>query len=327
MSELEVLRRMAPATSAPSPSGYERAAARLDLRIRQEARPRLRRRLLRPGLGLVACAAVLASVLAGLSTRTTESAAAPVLERAAAAARAQEATPLAPGEYLYIRSINGYLATRSDAPSYSVLIPQVREVWLGRSNGRLRETSGKPVFLSARDRARWVASGRPPLSGGDVPGDVRIRSRALDLPSDPDAAYARLEAQARAKDSSFAWAMFQLIGDGFRELRTTPAQRAALYAAAARVPGIELVGNVSDRAGRAGVAIAVRDDAGNARLQLIVDPKTGVLLGEEEVVLEGNAYGYPAGTIIGYATYTQTAVVDGDNTRPAGVPSAAAATR
>jgi len=85
---------------------------------------------------------------------------------------------------------------------------------------------------------------------------------------------------------------------------------------AARIPGVELVGPVSDRAGRAGIAVAMRDEANRIRHMLIFDPETSALLGEEEIVLEGNVLDYPEGTVIGYATYLESAVVDEIKKRP-----------
>jgi len=326
VSELHVLRRSAPATAAPSEAARARALALLEGRIRSERHadrpvartPPLPRRALVPVLAAAAVAA--AAVVAVVATRTTEPAAAAVLERAAEAARGHAPPLPGPGEYLYVRSVDASLATRVDEPSYSVLLPHVREVWLGPGSGRMRTTTGAPTFLSERDRARWIAAGRPPLPGATRVGDTRIRSRRSAVPADPAAAYAHLEAQARTKDSSFAWAMFQLVGGEFRHMLTTPAQRAALYAAAARVPGIDLVGDVTDRVGRSGVAIAVLTDDATARLQLVVDPGSGRLLAEEEVVLEGNAFAYPAGTVIAHTTYTHVELVDGVDARPAGAP-------
>jgi hypothetical protein len=54
------------------------------------------------------------------------------------------------------------------------------------------------------------------------------------------------------------------------------------------------------------------------RHMLIFDPETAVLLGEEQSTLEGNQLGYEEGTVIGYATYVETAVVDSDRERPRG---------
>jgi hypothetical protein len=49
---------------------------------------------------------------------------------------------------------------------------------------------------------------------------------------------------------------------------------------------------------------------------LILDPDTGILLAEQEVTLEHNAFGVTAGRVVGSATYLSTAIVDGPRARP-----------
>jgi hypothetical protein len=103
-----------------------------------------------------------------------------------------------------------------------------------------------------------------------------------------------------------------------RYLTATPAQRAALYEVAARIPGVELVGRVTDPVGRNGMAVAMTSGADGLRHMLVLDPDTGELLSEEQRVLDENEFGYPAGTRIGYATYVDVAIVDSDRERPRG---------
>jgi hypothetical protein len=60
----------------------------------------------------------------------------------------------------------------------------------------------------------------------------------------------------------------------------------------------------------------MRDTANGIRHTLIFDPETSALLGEEESVLAGNVFDYPEGTVIGFATYLESAVVDAIKERP-----------
>ncbi len=201
--------------------------------------------------------------------------------------------------------------------AWTVLVPRVRELWWGRSGGHLHETSGEPQFLSAGDRARWVAVGRPDLT--DVAPSLSVSLppfTRLDLPSDPDALYAQLEKDATGRGNGLSSEMLTLVGDALRETNATPAQRAALYTVAARIPGVELVGDVTDQNGRAGQAVAIDDDVNKTRLTLTFDPETSALLAEEQVVLAGNAHGYPAGTRIAHATYAPPVLVDSPDARP-----------
>lgn len=333
MPELDLLRRIAPEATAPSADAYVRARAAMLERIEPAARrpaQRSRRRWVLPAAGLAATAAATAAVFLSVGTGGEGVAsAASVLRDAAATALEQEpAATLGPDQYLYTRSTNAYLTTVVNGDGqdeqYSALVPNDREIWLARDGtGWLHQTSGEPVFLSERDREAWIAAGRMdlqgamnlPLENNDVP-DVPMRS--LDLPSDPDALYERLKTDAGDAGTSLENEMFVLVGDALRELHTTPEQRAGLFEVAARIPGVELVGEVEDPVGRAGIAVAKRDETNKIRHTLIFDPETSALLAEEEVVLDGNWAGYAAGTVIGWAAYLESTVVDEVRTRPGG---------
>jgi hypothetical protein len=280
-------------------------------------RVRPRRRLALSVAALTAAAAVtaVAVLLGGGSHGTERASAATALRHAAAVARRQRGLVLRPGRYLYVKSIDAYLGTDTDSPSFSFLTPHVREIWIGADGGRIREHSGPRRFLSERDRRNWIAHGRPSL-GEPSTSETRIRPRPLDLPSDPDELYRRLEQESVGHGNSIPDEMLQLVGNSLRETNASPAQRAALYAVAARIPGVELVGAVTDALGRSGVAVARDDDHAKIRYTLVFDPKTAALLAEEQVVLPGNALGYPAGTRIGYATYVQSGIVDSLGARP-----------
>jgi hypothetical protein len=283
--------------------------------------PRPARRHRRPlvaGVAGLAAALAAATVVGALVSRGTGTAsAATVLRHAATAAGGQQPLVPGPGQYVYTKSVDAYLDTVGDGPHpYSALVAHTREIWLGPSGGRLHETSGAPQFLSERDRAAWIAAGRPALDG--PVSDTEIDpSQPVDLPSDPDALWERLRRDAAGHGSGLYTEMFTLVGDSLRETAITPAQRAALYVVAARIPGVQLLGDVTDSAGRPGVAVAMDNDVNRDRSTLVLDPKTGALLAEEDVVLAGNAMGYPAGTRIGSATYLVQGIVDSDTARPA----------
>jgi RNA polymerase sigma-70 factor (ECF subfamily) len=110
--------------------------------------------------------------------------------------------------------------------------------------------------------------------------------------------------------------MFTRLGDHLRETNISPRQRAALYEVAAKIPGVELVGRVRDPVGRTGLAVAMTYPSSGTRAMLVIDPETGVLLAEQNVTLADNFYGYPAGTVVGHATYVVTRMVDAVGDRP-----------
>jgi hypothetical protein len=277
-----------------------------------------RRTWLLPAGGLAAAAAAAAIVFVGVGGNGGETAsAATVLREAAVIARQQAATPEpGPGEFLYVKHVSAYLSVfpEGDAP-FAALVPRVQEFWFRPAGGRVVQTSGRPEFLSERDRRNWIAAGRPelrePEHSGPYPAPERLR-----LPSNPDRLYERLEREAAGHSEGVHPEMFTLVGDALRDGGATPAQRAALYEVAARIPGVELLGEVTDPGGRPGIAVAMRHEVDGILETLVFDPDTSALLAEEDRTLAENEFGYAEGTVIGYATYHNVAIVDSKRERP-----------
>jgi hypothetical protein len=311
--------------------------------VRPRSRP-ARRWLIAAGLAAIGAVVTFAIGVGPSSEGVTPAAAA--LRDAAAAARTQDAIP--PGRYLYVRSENASLAfgivpiDPSDVEGATLecceaLVPHVRELWLGDHTGdaRLHERSaGAFQFLSDEEERRWIELGRPkleaktPFSG--ILAGIPARSwyqGPLDLPSDADAVYelfrrnAEAATQAPGVPVSIGLEMFVALSDVLREARATPEQRAAVYEALARVPGVKLLGEVTDRFGRQGtaVAIAAEDNEPSGflfRHVLVFDPRTANLLEERREVLPGNRHrGLLAGMIEAYATY-EYAIVGAVGERP-----------
>jgi hypothetical protein len=321
MSELDLIRDLYP-DRALDPGARERVRSAVAARTVERRHPSwLRQRRLVPALGTVVVAAAVASAVflfTGTSGIDT-AAAARVLRQAALNVRQEPGlTSLGPDQYLYTKSTNEYLdtvATRSG--SYSLIAPHTREIWLRRDGtGWLHQVGGAPRFLSERDRQAWIAAGRPVVDSGAM--DTILQNSdaptapmsSLDIPTDPDALYAKLQHDASGFGSRTNAEMFVMIGDDLRENYTTPAQRAALFEAAARISGIVLVSGTRDATGRLADAVAMDDDTNHVRMALLFDPQTRALLGEQDALLSGNELGYPAGTVIGTAAYLAQNVVD-----------------
>lgn len=85
--------------------------------------------------------------------------------------------------------------------------------------------------------------------------------------------------------------------------------RAALYKAAALIPGVTIVDRQANLDGRTGIAIGIPGEI--SRQEIIIDPATGLLIGERTVLLKTtpDIPAFPAGTATAW-TAIKTSVVD-----------------
>jgi hypothetical protein len=329
MDEIELLRELR--AGLPGARGETRAVARARLGSRIESseragrphaalwrRPRLK--LAIAGLGL---AALLIALPIGIFGGSGEAppAVAQVLRQTAEIAATQEPVAPGPGQYLFARSKTAYVRATGGSGEWSVLVPSERQVWIsfdGSRRGRVREVSGKPRFVSTDQRAAWVAAGSPPLPRAGRVEDSTLSSGgfidASDLPRDPAALRHLIEArEIRGVEGPPGEAeTFTLIGDMLRETYLPAEVRAAIYELTAELPGVELLGEVEDPVGRSGTGIAFTDRRRGTRHELIFDPETSALLGERESTVGPAVFGFraPPGTLIGYAAYLESKVVD-----------------
>lgn len=246
-----------------------------------------RRRIL--GVAAAACLAALVALAVTSGSTSSTTAAAAVLERLAQVAEHQNAvTPPAAGRYLYVDSLQSNEAlTVGRAQQCVALVPERRQIWIRADGaGRLLETTGEPSYTSAHDRA--VCAQMHALSGPGT-SDSWFAPRCLTLGlasalppgslSDPAALLRemrRLDGGPRTPAEDFVH-----IGDFLRESDDSPALRAAIYRAAATIPGVRLLGLTADHLGRRGIGIGYASHGSLS--ELIFDPNTSALLGEQTV--------------------------------------------
>jgi hypothetical protein len=269
-------------------------------------------------------------------------AAAKVLHAAARVAEKQPHAPVPPDVYRYTKSKDAYRghydacsttppiqmtcpAPPPDDWEFSVLMPHTREIWIAPDgSGRLRVQSGQPKFFGPEDEAEWEAAGRPPFDGPAMsddsfgPGGLSFTDFS-EYSTDPDELYDQIRSKAEGYGPSTDAEMFVLVGDLLRETLAPPDLRAALFRVAAKIPDVELVGNVTGPAVRNGIAVArTSDDAGFLeRNELVFDPDTSELLAERQVLLERVDWAdAEPGTVIGYAVYLSSGVVETTSDRP-----------
>ena len=102
------------------------------------------------------------------------------------------------------------------------------------------------------------------------------------LPSDPHALLAMIYRIERGHGPGPDQEAFVTIGDLLRDKIAPPKATAALYRAAALIPGVTLVPDATDAIGRHGVAVA--QTAGGIRTELIFSETTLQLIGERTIM-------------------------------------------
>jgi hypothetical protein len=262
-----------------------------------------------------------------------------VAAAAAAAAVAVPVLPLGPGARPVARADAAtFLTVVADRAAAQQADWQDAAFWYSRSKG---QQSGEPVWTREIWLGRTAAGhletsrlegGRPiafdgPATFGVGGGDSTDWKGLWRLPTDPVALEKVLRAGRHGAGEDADSELFVAVGDLLRETPAPPALRAALYRVAARVPGVTLVGDVTDREGRSGTAVE-RAGAGGATVRYVVDPSDGRLLQEEESgVCGATAVGTgpqpPAslpvtGACTGtyWTTYLQQGPVPDDHSRP-----------
>jgi hypothetical protein len=337
----------------PSVIGLDRFTAELGDQLEDHARalpvsgsagpiPRARRWPRRLAIAATAGATVAVVVLAvGIGTERSGSpavASAASVMRQSAAALARDSGRLLPTDAYWHSVVDVTMRHIEDeAAGFQYTSAQRWETWQARDgSGRERLTNGRVKFVTPADRTAWRAADSPELAdppsdrrlaatdrpfafGSDVVGYKELES----LPVEPEA-LARLLSQMVERqrgeipgtfDSSEARAylLLGLIRDGFRA-PTSPALRAALYDLAASVPDLELAGATRDHAGRTGTAVAAV--LGDARFELIVDPRTGALLETRRILLR-RSHQFPGMTpgLISRATFLQSNITTNVPTR------------
>jgi RNA polymerase sigma-70 factor (ECF subfamily) len=243
-----------------------------------------------------------------------------------------------PGRYTRVvtdswRGQHVYGITFLDKQRLEVWVPaDDKGTWYWRETGRL----GARFFSAADQRYMrthhpdeftptvFVASGHNGRMENVGPGEPKIYRTTTkpdwDFPTpawlatqprDPQALLSAIEAAqptpapgTKPKADTPTLAFFQIahtLSRGF-----VPADlRAALYRAAIRIPGIELVSSTANIDGRKGIAIGRLEPYGFLRQEIIFDSAGGQFLGAREIVVHSNAEvaHLPVG-----ATYTSTAV-------------------
>ncbi|WP_405440410.1 CU044_5270 family protein [Streptomyces avidinii] len=141
------------------------------------------------------------------------------------------------------------------------------------------------------------------------------------LPTDPDALLRRIYEETKGKGNSPDQEAFTTIGDLLRGSYPPAELTTALYRAAAKIPGVVMVDDAVDAAGRSGIAVARLDEHSGQREEWIFDRQTLAFLGERSVQVQGESGEQgliKPGTVVFTSAVTTRTIVDRIKEIPAG---------
>ncbi|MFC8538596.1 CU044_5270 family protein [Streptomyces sp. NPDC057249] len=300
---------------------------------RTTARPRPR--LLRPAVLLPAAGLALGGVLfttlavtdRAETPRTASTATAPrgatvLLDRIATVAAKSDAIEVTDDQYVYVRTLQAGSEGEFGGPMKPAE-PGEREVWMTQEPGPVideglihQDGAYYPITVGVPDGEKPV--GYP--EGLNRPTYAWLAS----LPTDPDALLRRLAAEittdqdARntpADERDPDQDAFEAIGELIQETLMPPKTAAALYKAAARIPGVSVDTDAVDAAGRHGIGVARDDTRTGWRTAWIFDAETLAYLGERTYLIRDTSMGRK-GTVLNRSAVLERAVVDALREKP-----------
>ncbi len=193
-------------------------------------------------------------------------------------------------QFLYIKSKVSFMVIKG---SGKIRLEPVhtRQIWLPqdpRHSGLLKE-HGKTRTLD--------------------PGGQTNEQLVGALPTDPTELLARAYAETKGQGNGPDQEAFVYIGDHLFESLPGPETSAALYRAAALIPGVVKIDDSVDAIGRHGVAVGRTDETTGVRTEWIFDRSTYAYLGQRSYMVRDN-HGMKSGTITGISAVLERAVVD-----------------
>ena len=336
MDELSLLHTMRAKTPVASDAAVEAGRRKLLQRIDPAlvtALPKPRRRTaLRLGLASAATAAVVGALIAGdilgpaggPGPGPAAATAAQVLNDAAQTT-IQTADPVVnPGQYLKIDSTNlwGSFSTDENGKQYQWLdtekmtmyIPANREdEWVWERSGRIPttffdEASKEYAHRTQTAEALVLRGANGAFYGPESESSFPAPSYLDSLPRDPRLLLNDIYKKTAGKGQSVDGEALVFIADLLRTGVVPGELRAALYKAAALIPGVTVTDEQATLDGRKGIAIGRVENFSHFRHDIIIDPKNGLPIGERQVLTEPLGT-MPAGTATTWTT-VETSVAD-----------------
>ncbi|MER5332321.1 CU044_5270 family protein [Micromonospora sp. NPDC002717] len=275
------------------------------------------------GMATVLTAGVLVTQvvpMGGQPPASTASAAERILADAAAQAQRQPTVAVRADQFVYVESITAGLSRIEGGPRPGTDGPKQRRVWLsvdGTRDGVVRERPRGGAGNWVDIPLPGCRDGKSIVSEYGKTTELECQPTAghrANLPTDADAMLAYLYPDGPGNQNPRDQQAFTAAGDLIREAYLSPASLAAVFTAVAKIPGVRVVGDVTDEAGRAGVALALTEVQGT-RAELIFDRQSHAYLGERSVLVRDQD-GMKAGQVLNSTAVLTVAIVDGSGQLP-----------
>jgi hypothetical protein len=233
---------------------------------------------------------------------TTAPGAVQLLDHIATVAASRPAPAVRNDQFTYVEFEEAALGVAVDAHGHvnsGLSKPLISRVWTSVDGSR-------PVPVQAPGRPGHP--GKVSLFRMGTPTLNDPTYRLLEsLPTDPDALLKKIYTVEKGHGPGPDQEAFTTIGDLLRDSIAPPRTSAALYRAAAKIPGVTVVADAVDAAGRHGIAVA-RTDQGE-RTEWIFDKTTLEFLGERSVLTQDGPEG-KAGQVSAISAVLERAIVD-----------------
>lgn len=182
----------------------------------------------------------------------------------------------------------------SEVPRPTICSP--RRSW-SRSNGGGGTTSPSPTRGRGCSESRPTCCGEQPQGHWGSPTPEFIAG----LTRDPEQLLAEIRQYAGDAGPSPDGGALVVVGGILRSGIVPGDVRAALFEAAALIPGVELVDDQANLNGQTGVAVGRYEPNNGTRQEIIFDPDTGMVIGQRDVLVDyGMGPLLPVGTAAGW---------------------------
>jgi hypothetical protein len=241
-----------------------------------------RRRFAVIAVPLAMAAAIVAAALVGVvgsRTATTDADAVDLLNRIAEVAAAKKSAPVRDDQYIYVRTQGSMKFSAKD-------IRILREAsWTavdGKRAGLRRVTVLVGPPFRPRDPFSSYSKGTHDMRLNPDPNVATFRELRT-LPTDPDALLEKIYAGTKGEGQTKESAALEKIGDMLPDATLLPELDAALYRAAAKIPGVAVVTDAKDYTGRSGIGLSFKESDG--RTVWVFDKKSLDFLGSADEAL------------------------------------------